>query len=217
MSLKCPLSTLRIDTPCRSIGCQHNQCFDAASYLQLQEQAPTWTCPICNRHSPFETLAVDLYVEHILKSTSRNDEAVTIEPNGSWSKQTNDGGRNNPTPDDEDDDEDEDLVEIPDHRISSLKQDAISFPSPLSVRTPPISSREQSQVVSTPRPGSKRPAGDVIDLTLSSDDDDVPVPKIKRTSTSTDPLRDRYRFNLPIPNPSGYSTTPNYDYYGDRS
>src|SRR5450432_2568591 len=34
MSLKCPLSTLRIDTPCRSIGCAHNQCFDAASYLQ---------------------------------------------------------------------------------------------------------------------------------------------------------------------------------------
>jgi E3 SUMO-protein ligase PIAS1 len=60
MSLKCPLSTLRIDTPCRSIGCAHNQCFDAASYLQLQEQAPTWTCPVCNKYSPFENLAVDL-------------------------------------------------------------------------------------------------------------------------------------------------------------
>jgi E3 SUMO-protein ligase PIAS1 len=60
MSLKCPLSTLRIDTPCRSIGCAHNQCFDAASYLQLQEQAPTWTCPVCNKYSPFEHLAIDL-------------------------------------------------------------------------------------------------------------------------------------------------------------
>ena len=60
MSLKCPLSTLRIDTPCRSIGCAHNQCFDAASYLQLQEQAPTWTCPLCNKYSPFEHLAIDL-------------------------------------------------------------------------------------------------------------------------------------------------------------
>jgi E3 SUMO-protein ligase PIAS1 len=62
MSLKCPLSTLRIETPCRSMGCAHNQCFDAASYLQLQEQAPTWTCPVCNKYSPFENLAVDLYV-----------------------------------------------------------------------------------------------------------------------------------------------------------
>lgn len=60
MSLKCPLSTLRIETPCRSIGCAHNQCFDAASYLQLQEQAPTWTCPVCNKYSPFEHLAIDL-------------------------------------------------------------------------------------------------------------------------------------------------------------
>jgi hypothetical protein len=39
LSLKCPLSTLRIELPCRSIACKHNQCFDATSYLQLQEKA----------------------------------------------------------------------------------------------------------------------------------------------------------------------------------
>lgn len=59
LSLKCPLSTLRIDLPCRSISCRHNQCFDATSYLQLQEQGPTWLCPICNNPAPFENLAVD--------------------------------------------------------------------------------------------------------------------------------------------------------------
>lgn len=59
LSLKCPLSTLRIDLPCRSIACRHNQCFDATSYLQLQEQGPTWLCPICNNPAPFETLVVD--------------------------------------------------------------------------------------------------------------------------------------------------------------
>lgn len=62
LSLKCPLSTLRMDLPCRSISCRHNQCFDATSYLQLQEQGPTWLCPICNNPAPFETLAVDEYV-----------------------------------------------------------------------------------------------------------------------------------------------------------
>jgi hypothetical protein len=59
LSLKCPLSTLRIELPCRSIACKHNQCFDATSYLQLQEQGPTWLCPICNNSAPFDTLAVD--------------------------------------------------------------------------------------------------------------------------------------------------------------
>lgn len=59
LSLKCPLSTLRIDLPCRSTACRHNQCFDATSYLQLQEQGPTWLCPICNNSAPFDSLAVD--------------------------------------------------------------------------------------------------------------------------------------------------------------
>lgn len=40
MSLKCPLSTLRIDLPVRSSFCTHVQCFDATSFLQLQQQAP---------------------------------------------------------------------------------------------------------------------------------------------------------------------------------
>lgn len=60
VSLKCPLSTLRIDVPCRSTICTHNQCFDASSFLQLQEQAPTWTCPVCNKMVSFEALEIDL-------------------------------------------------------------------------------------------------------------------------------------------------------------
>lgn len=62
VSLKCPLSTIRIDIPCRSTVCTHNQCFDASSFLQLQEQAPTWTCPVCNKTVSFEALEVDLFV-----------------------------------------------------------------------------------------------------------------------------------------------------------
>jgi E3 SUMO-protein ligase PIAS1 len=59
LSLKCPLSTLRMNLPIRSTVCTHNQCFDALSFLQLQEQAPTWTCPLCNKIICFEALAVD--------------------------------------------------------------------------------------------------------------------------------------------------------------
>ena len=59
LSLKCPLSYAILKRPCRGLSCTHIQCFDALSYLQLQEQGPQWLCPICNNPAPFEQLAVD--------------------------------------------------------------------------------------------------------------------------------------------------------------
>lgn len=59
ISLKCPLSYMRLQTACRAYGCSHVQCFDATSYLQLQEQGPQWVCPICNKPAPYEQLAID--------------------------------------------------------------------------------------------------------------------------------------------------------------
>jgi E3 SUMO-protein ligase PIAS1 len=59
LSLKCPLSYMRLQTPCRGTQCTHIQCFDATSYLQLQEQGPQWKCPICNKSVSFEQMAVD--------------------------------------------------------------------------------------------------------------------------------------------------------------
>jgi E3 SUMO-protein ligase PIAS1 len=198
---------MRIDVPCRSTACSHNQCFDAASYLQLQEQAPTWTCPICNKPAPYGSLQVDLYVDDILKSTSSSTEQVTIEPDGQWHKQgametaRKDG---NPTPDHDD----EGFVVIGDDRVSSLKQDSRLK----SVVHTPMSSREQSIASSAAR-SSKRPASEVIDLTLS-DDDEAPPSKIKRPSmSSSESFRSRpydnwsielQRLNLP----SSYANPP---------
>jgi E3 SUMO-protein ligase PIAS1 len=59
MSLKDPVSQMRIKMPCRGYNCSHMQCFDAETYLQMQEQAPLWACPICNKPTPFEDVAVD--------------------------------------------------------------------------------------------------------------------------------------------------------------
>lgn len=59
LSLKCPLSYMRLSKPCRGVNCGHIQCFDATSYLQLQEQGPQWLCPICSKSVPFDQLAVD--------------------------------------------------------------------------------------------------------------------------------------------------------------
>ncbi|KFZ03405.1 hypothetical protein V502_10976 [Pseudogymnoascus sp. VKM F-4520 (FW-2644)] len=182
LSLKCPLSTLRMDLPCRSTACRHNQCFDATSYLQLQEQGPTWLCPICNNSATFETLAVDDYVRDIITNTPRSVDQVTIEPDGKWSTNTR-----TPSPSkgnqDFDIEGDDDIIEIKDSKFLSLRNQ--STPG-TSASTPPTSlySREPSTAMSAPRPSNKRPASSVIDLTLS-DEDEEPISRApKRQSTA---------------------------------
>jgi E3 SUMO-protein ligase PIAS1 len=200
MSLKDPVSTVRINTPCRSTVCTHNQCFDAESFLQLQEQAPTWTCPICNKTISYEGLAIDQYVEEILRKV-RNVDQVTIQANGEWSTDKD------PTPPrrngyGQQDDSDDDLIEISDYRdrVSHIKAEAA--PTPVSLSTPPLPSRETSMA---PRPGSKR-TSEVVDLTL--DDEDEPPRPAKKVAYSTpnslpDPSR-RYPL-LPLPHHSAHS------------
>ncbi|EON65978.1 hypothetical protein W97_05220 [Coniosporium apollinis CBS 100218] len=199
MSLKDPLVMSRISLPCRSSVCTHNQCFDATAFLQLQEQAPTWTCPICNKTVSFEGLAVDQYVQEILQQTSRSTDQVTIEPDGKWSTGASinvsaitNGTYKTQAPDP---DSDDDIVEVSDYRINNIKAEATNTPISLA-RTPPMSSREPSMVNSAaPRSGtgSKR-THDVVDLTLSDDEDDEPVRPNKRVAYSTpnsnpDPVR----------------------------
>jgi E3 SUMO-protein ligase PIAS1 len=186
MSLKDPISTLRIVTPCRSTVCTHNQCFDAESFLQLQEQAPTWTCPICSKTISYEALAIDQYVEEIL-SKARNADQVTIQPNGEWSTEKDVKPRQNGHHDDSDDD----LIEIPDYRVQAIKTEAALTPTSLS--TPPLHSRETS---TAPRSAQKRNS-EVVDLTLSDDDEPVrPTKKVAYTTPNSLPDPPR-RYHLP--------------------
>ncbi len=205
MSLKCPVSTLRIDVPCRSTVCGHNQCFDASSFLQLQEQAPTWTCPVCYKAVNFEALTVDHYVNDILNQTPKSVDQVVIEPTGEWS-QTSDGNSSLKPNGNRASSDDEDLVEIKDMpRVAAVKSEATS----LSIRTPPTSSREQStSSAAPPSTGDKRARGQVIDLTFSSDEDDEPprAPKRQSTNTSSATLSSFPSSENIRPRPNGAST-----------
>ncbi|TVY45204.1 E3 SUMO-protein ligase, partial [Lachnellula occidentalis] len=185
LSLKCPLSTLKIDLPCRSVSCRHNQCFDATSYLQLQEQGPTWLCPICNNSAPFDTLAVDEYVKSILKSTSRSVDQVTIQPDGKWELNTRkeNNSRNSGVASTSDDDDD--LVEV------TKSGDSVKMGTPRAYGTPLGSATNGSAPPSGPpkttASGSiKRSISEVIDLTSSGDEDDEPLarPQPKRQQTN---------------------------------
>ena len=120
------------------------------------------------------------YVADILRSTPKSVDQVTIEPDGTWSQtggcppspKTSNGRTSS--------DAEEDLVEIRDlPRLASVKTEVSREPGLM--RTPPISSREQS-TSSAPMPpaSNKRSTGQVVDLTLSSDEDDDPPRGPKR-------------------------------------
>ncbi|TGZ80958.1 hypothetical protein EX30DRAFT_32090 [Ascodesmis nigricans] len=170
MSLKCPISTLRIETPVRSRHCRHMQCFDATSFLQLQQQAPTWNCPTCNHTVLFKQLAVDEYFGDILSNTPKTVDSVTIDPDGQWAVAAE--SSNSPAPDDSDD-------EYTGKDIVSLDDDSPQPPRrTTSVTTPAVSTPSSTRAGGSTT--TKRAASQVIDLTLSSDDDEPPPTRIKR-------------------------------------
>ena len=213
MSLKCPLSAMRMTLPCRSTLCNHIQCFDAESFLQLQEQAPQWSCPTCNKQFKFDQLVVDQYVQEILQTTSKSVEQVTIEPTGDWKSGSNttDDFRSStssskakmPTVSSSDD-----LVEIQEFRPNGSKSGQSSTPQSF-MKSPNLSSREASTAASTaPRstPGKRAP-DNVIDLTLDSDEDEVPQPPKKRQSFGNSLQTEPTPYALPASNQSsgGYT------------
>ncbi|KAI9746427.1 MAG: SUMO ligase siz1 [Claussenomyces sp. TS43310] len=156
-----------------------------SSYLQLQEQAPTWMCPECNIPAPFESLVVDDYVNEILSMTHRSTEQVTVEPGGNWSQNAKPASTPNlnvrATKLGSSEEDDDDLIEIKDIRVNALKKDSTPVTSMLS-RTPPASSREPSiSSASRNSISSKRPISAVIDLTGSDEDeDDEPISKLPK-------------------------------------
>ncbi|KAM4690136.1 E3 SUMO-protein ligase PIAS3 [Rhinophrynus dorsalis] len=83
VSLMCPLGKMRLTVPCRAITCTHLQCFDAALYLQMNEKKPTWTCPVCDKKAPYDTLIIDGLFMEILNSCIDCDEIQFME-DGSW-------------------------------------------------------------------------------------------------------------------------------------
>ncbi|KAI8140353.1 PINIT domain-containing protein [Fennellomyces sp. T-0311] len=83
VSMKCPLAFTRIQIPCRASACTHAQCFDAYTFLKMNEQTPTWSCPACSRSiGSYNDLLVDGYFQNILDTVGQNVESVRIGADG---------------------------------------------------------------------------------------------------------------------------------------
>ena len=175
MSLKDPLSYMRITVPCRTTFCKHQQCFDARSFLTINEQTPQWTCPICHLQvQNLDALAVDGYFEDILASVGPDVDAVLVDPQGNWRI----AGEENGTAEVKEEQREPamvlDLDETEDEDDTAAK-----------TITPTVSSiPSRLQTESRPATPSKRKAMPVcIDLTEDSDEDDIPLKKIKQSDS----------------------------------
>jgi len=180
LSLKCPLTYMRLKLPCRALSCTHIQCFDATSYLQLQEQGPQWICPICNKSAPFDQLAVDEYVREILVETEDSVEQVTIETDAKWS------APGAPKSAKSDSSYQANYLDDDDFVIQEVyKSDGRSTATPSRAGPPstmlgtPASGVSRDTPTTAPRSATSNKR-EVIDLTLS--DDDEPPRPVKRAN-----------------------------------
>ncbi|KAH9837202.1 PINIT domain-containing protein [Rhodofomes roseus] len=203
MSLKCPLSYMRIATPCRSTKCVHSQCFDAFSWYSVMEQTTTWLCPVCEKALNMDDLIVDGYFDEILRSTHEDLEDVIVEADGQWHSEDNKYGSA------------QWKATHPETKPAQVAQAA----QPAAPRSPPKSSASgvnghgqpppsDAEIVildsddedegrvkrelspsnelhaasskAVPPPVKTHTTADVIDLTLDSDDEDLPAPPSKK-------------------------------------
>ncbi|KAF7306881.1 MIZ zinc finger protein [Mycena indigotica] len=203
MSLKCPLSYIRVNTPCRSRKCPHSQCFDATSWFSVMEQTTTWLCPVCERILETTDLIIDGYFDEILKSSPDSVEDVVVEADGEWHTSDNKYGSK---------------VWKASHAPVAKQQ---STPKPLlksASKPDPNGKRKAMEIVildsddedegrvkrelspsfassssgnrsfeNIPRTSTSRSQPEVIDLTIDSDDESppppLPQPQSKRTAS----------------------------------
>lgn len=84
ISLRCPLTVMRIATPVRGQNCNHPQCVDLIGYIGFSESAGNWQCPVCMKPLPYAELVVDQQMSNILKSTDDEVDQVRLYPNGKY-------------------------------------------------------------------------------------------------------------------------------------
>ncbi|XP_046354826.1 E3 SUMO-protein ligase PIAS2-like isoform X4 [Haliotis rufescens] len=84
VSLICPLGKMRMQIPCRASTCTHLQCFDATTFLMMNEKKPTWVCPVCDKPAPFDKLLIDGYFVEIFRKSPEGSE-IQFHEDGSWS------------------------------------------------------------------------------------------------------------------------------------
>lgn len=85
VALVCPLMKCRMQLPARARNCKHVQCFDLQPYLLMNEKKPSWQCPVCDGHAPYEALIIDGLFKSIIEKVTDVDE-IEFTADGEWTK-----------------------------------------------------------------------------------------------------------------------------------
>ncbi|KAJ3686729.1 hypothetical protein LUZ61_015893 [Rhynchospora tenuis] len=94
INLRCPISGSRIKVAARFKPCVHMGCFDLYTFVELNQHARKWQCPICLKNYSLENLIIDPYFTTITSMLSRHDEdlaEIEVNLDGSWRLKTKDG------------------------------------------------------------------------------------------------------------------------------
>lgn len=85
-SLVCPLGKMRMKLPAKSTNCDHLQCFDASTFLLMNEKKPTWTCPTCGKPCMYDDIRIESYFLDVVSSSNlpENCKEIEIIADGSW-------------------------------------------------------------------------------------------------------------------------------------
>ncbi|XP_012935664.1 E3 SUMO-protein ligase PIAS2 isoform X3 [Aplysia californica] len=200
VSLMCPLGKMRMQIPCRASTCTHLQCFDASTFLMMNERKPTWMCPVCDRQCPYDKLIIDGYFVEIFRDSPSCTDIIFHE-DGSWSPMK---------PQKE---SSQQVILTPNSKGSSMASSLSS--SSLSRSSSPLTATVTTTTMSSQLMGgsgtvsssSSKPAsskGPIIDLTIDSsdedDDDDAVI--------SSDPVNSPPVITLDTPSPTPAAAMP---------
>eukprot|EP01018_Ginkgo_biloba_P022238 Gb_39019 [translate_table: standard] len=87
VNLRCPMSGSRIRIAGRFKPCVHMGCFDLETFVELNQRARKWQCPICLKNYSLDNIIIDPYFNRITSSMKSYPEDVTeveVNPNGCW-------------------------------------------------------------------------------------------------------------------------------------
>lgn len=84
ISLKCPISIDIIKTPARGSNCDHVQCFDLMTFLQLAHNGHSWQCPVCLKPLEPQCLMVDSNFERIILQAPKDSEKIRLLQDGHY-------------------------------------------------------------------------------------------------------------------------------------
>lgn len=76
VSLKCPLSLVRMKYPGKSKRCRHRQCFDIQMYVEANEKLMVPKCPVCRVDAPVKDLYLDRQYRHYLVTFPKSTECI---------------------------------------------------------------------------------------------------------------------------------------------